>query len=168
MLPYTLSMTTSARRNLAQTPPATSGAFRDVSRSLPVKLSSQLVDSAREVSQLADRSITAQVEHWARLGRAAERLLTHDQVMALKRDTHEAASQAPEEITRIKQVLASMLIPQFPGATSKQLREGAAALGAPLYESDPADPALLRQVWPVPTRLIAIHGKTVRPYLDPA
>jgi hypothetical protein len=52
---------------------------------MPVKLSDDLVEQAREEAKAADRSITSQIEHWARLGRTVESLLRHDEVVALKR-----------------------------------------------------------------------------------
>ena len=52
---------------------------------MPVKLSDDLVNDAREEAKAADRSITSQIEHWARLGRQIENLLRHDDVLALKR-----------------------------------------------------------------------------------
>ena len=39
--------------------------------SMPVKLSDDLVADAREEARTADRSITSQIEHWARLGKDA-------------------------------------------------------------------------------------------------
>lgn len=38
-----------------------------------VKLSDELVASARSESQVQSRSMTQQIEHWARIGRAVER-----------------------------------------------------------------------------------------------
>lgn len=38
-----------------------------------VKLSDELVESARHESKIYSRSMTQQIEHWARIGRAAER-----------------------------------------------------------------------------------------------
>lgn len=52
---------------------------------MPVKLSDDLVEHAREEAKAADRSITSQIEHWARLGRTVESLLRHEDVLALKR-----------------------------------------------------------------------------------
>lgn len=52
---------------------------------MPVKLSDDLVRQAREEAKTADRSITSQIEHWARLGRSVENVLRHDDVSALKR-----------------------------------------------------------------------------------
>ena len=51
----------------------------------PVKLSSELVLDARLTGDLSQRSIAGQVEFWARLGRAVEKVLRADQALALKR-----------------------------------------------------------------------------------
>ena len=53
--------------------------------SMPVKLSDDLVKDAREEAKAADRSITSQIEHWARLGRKVENVLRHEDVLNLKR-----------------------------------------------------------------------------------
>lgn len=51
----------------------------------PVKLSDQLVLDARQVGEVAERSIAGQIEFWAAIGRAVEPLLRTDRVLALKR-----------------------------------------------------------------------------------
>lgn len=51
----------------------------------PVKLSDGLVLDARLTGEAAERSINGQIELWAQLGRAVERVLRTDQVLALKR-----------------------------------------------------------------------------------
>jgi hypothetical protein len=53
--------------------------------SMAVKLSDDLVNGAREEAKAADRSLTSQTEHWARLGREVEQVLRHDDVLNLKR-----------------------------------------------------------------------------------
>lgn len=50
----------------------------------PVKLSDGLVIDARLVGEVAERSIAAQIEFWARLGRTVERVLRTDQALGLK------------------------------------------------------------------------------------
>src|SRR4051794_37747518 len=50
-----------------------------------LKLSDDLVDEARQEAEAADRSLTSQIEHWARLGRSVETALRHEDVLALKR-----------------------------------------------------------------------------------
>jgi hypothetical protein len=53
--------------------------------SQPVKLSDALVLDARQTGAVAERSIAGQIEFWARLGRAVERLLSGDRALALRR-----------------------------------------------------------------------------------
>jgi len=50
-----------------------------------LKLSDDLVNEARHEAEAADRSLTSQIEHWARLGRSVESALRHEDVLALKR-----------------------------------------------------------------------------------
>ena len=52
----------------------------------PVKLSDPLINAARTIAPDADRSIAGQIEHWARLGRATEQVLSLDESLQLKRD----------------------------------------------------------------------------------
>lgn len=54
--------------------------------SQPVKLSDALVLDARLAGKTVERSIAGQVEFWARIGRAVERLLLGDQVLSLCRN----------------------------------------------------------------------------------
>ena len=54
--------------------------------SQPVKLSDALVLDARLAGEAFERSLTGQVEFWARLGRAIEPLLQGNQVLALCRN----------------------------------------------------------------------------------
>ncbi|MEK7744839.1 MAG: hypothetical protein AAB578_10675 [Elusimicrobiota bacterium] len=51
----------------------------------PVRIADELVLEARLASEIEDRSITGQIEFWAHLGQAIERLLRGDQVLALRR-----------------------------------------------------------------------------------
>lgn len=43
-----------------------------MSRSVSIKLSTDLVDDARRYAPVFNRSISGQIEHWARLGQAIE------------------------------------------------------------------------------------------------
>ena len=52
-----------------------------------LKLSDDLVNEARHEAEAADRSLTSQIEHWARLGRSVESVLRHEDVLALKHAT---------------------------------------------------------------------------------
>lgn len=53
--------------------------------SMPVKLSDSLVLDARIAGEVMERSISGQVEFWARLGRAIDPILNGDQAMAASR-----------------------------------------------------------------------------------
>ena len=50
----------------------------------PVKLSDRLINTARNAAPSANRSLAAQVEHWATLGMAVEGALTASQSARLK------------------------------------------------------------------------------------
>jgi hypothetical protein len=63
---------------------------------MPVKLSNDLVERAREEAKVSDRSITSQIEHWARLGRSVEKVLRHEDIAALKRASADAELPAPK------------------------------------------------------------------------
>ncbi|MFN8613671.1 MAG: hypothetical protein U0931_39415 [Vulcanimicrobiota bacterium] len=53
--------------------------------SQPVRLSDEIMADARLASDVLDRSIAGQIEHWARLGQTLERHLNLAQIMALKK-----------------------------------------------------------------------------------
>lgn len=52
----------------------------------PVRLSDGLVQDARMVGEVAERSIAGQIEYWARLGRALESVLDGESALRLKRN----------------------------------------------------------------------------------
>ena len=54
--------------------------------SQPVKLSDALVLDARMTGEIVERSIAGQIEFWANIGRAVEKLLQAPQVIALCRN----------------------------------------------------------------------------------
>ena len=51
----------------------------------PVKISDRLLARAKEEAKGTHRSVTAQIEHWATLGRAIEVITAHRDVLMLKR-----------------------------------------------------------------------------------
>lgn len=70
--------------------------------SQPVKLSDALVLDARIAGEAFERSITGQVEFWARLGRAIEPLLQGTQVLALCRNaTAQPLSECLESVDSV-------------------------------------------------------------------
>lgn len=83
-------------------------------KTTPLRLDAQLVHDARSSATLMDRSPTAQVEFWAKLGRVAESVFSHDRICTIKQmgqvqdldsliariDTNEGRKLALAEIQR--------------------------------------------------------------------
>lgn len=74
--------------------------------SMPVKISGDLLKDARDEAKAADRSITSQIEHWARLGREVETVLRHEDVLSFKRASVDDHATLPPPVRRA--VLAAM------------------------------------------------------------
>lgn len=86
----------------------------------PVKLSDALVLDARVMGEATQRSIAGQIEFWAALGRAIEKTLRGDALIALsRRGKAESISKClsrvdtPEGRKRVKVYLASRPYPHF-------------------------------------------------------
>ena len=62
-----------------------------MSDGIPVRLSALLAGRARSAAQVQDRSLTEQVEHWARLGQAVEDAVLATTVQRLKARGYDAA-----------------------------------------------------------------------------
>lgn len=115
---------------------------------MPVKLSNELVELAREEARAADRSITAQIEHWAKLGRSVESALRHEDAVALKASGGDLRRAFPgpsrEEIHALLQRVAE-------GADraelAKSLRQGRV-----VYQSDRSDSGAIERIEPDGTR----------------
>ena len=103
---------------------------------MPVKLSDELVQRARKEAARTRRSMTAQVEHWARIGQAAERSMPASAVERL-RDGRVPGDEHP-------------VVSFFERLTDADLRDAAerklALLRYPRYESDPAGGGVLFEV----------------------
>jgi hypothetical protein len=89
----------------------------------PVKLSDELVLDARLTGEVSERSIAGQVEFWARIGRAVEKLMRTEEVLALKRrgdarslSASLAAAESAEGREQLRVVLASRPFPHFEAA----------------------------------------------------
>ena len=115
----------------------------------PVKVSDALIEAAREAAPLANRSIAAQVEHWAALGRAIEGALSLSQTADLKRSIQEPPPRAyvapnpPSVHEIVAEALERTLHPSFGEAVRHELDESP----FPTYGIDPEHPQqLMRQL----------------------
>jgi hypothetical protein len=102
----------------------------------PVKLSDSLIEAAREAAPTAHRSLAAQVEHWAALGRAIEGSLTSEQSAILKRSmVREPAARPymPAVAADPAQVLAAALEHAVSPAFAAQVRASLGKTEGPKY-----------------------------------
>ena len=117
---------------------------------MPVKLPDDLVQSARAEAQAASRSIAAQVEHWARLGRAAESALLHEDALALKRSGGDVRSAFAGKQKR-EAVLA--LLDAIVGSTERSgVVERIHRSAKAVYGTDPEFPGMVVRIDPDGTR----------------
>ncbi|MBP9223939.1 MAG: hypothetical protein KBF76_08725 [Verrucomicrobiales bacterium] len=114
-----------------------------------IKIGSELVENAREAAETSDRSLTGQVEHWAKLGRSVERFLSTPMISALKKsggDPDKITNEA-ERDELLRAISALRETPPF-AETRSYLR----SLNTPLYEADPENAGRLFRVEPDGTR----------------
>jgi hypothetical protein len=116
----------------------------------PVKLSDNLISSARRIAQAADRSIAGQIEHWANLGRAAEATLSTSEIHALKLTQGELRQAFPSARQRraVRNALAKALSEPAQRAFAARLPK----LTAARYGTDPAYPGAIVRIDPDGTR----------------
>jgi hypothetical protein len=117
---------------------------------IPLKVSDSLFAIAKQEAQATERSITAQVEHWALIGRAVEAILAHQELLTLKQVGEVLTPLFPSAARRqeVHDLLTRIAASTDREPTKKALRES----GAPLYATDPEHPGLIVQVLPDGTR----------------
>jgi len=116
----------------------------------PLKVSDTLFAIAKQEAQATERSITAQVEHWALIGRAVEAILAHQELLTLKQVGEVLTPLFPSVARRqeVHDLLMRVAASTDRESTKKALRES----GAPLYATDPEHPGMIVQVLPDGTR----------------
>src|SRR5690606_27235162 len=74
-----------------------------------IRISPALAEQARAAAADADRSLTGQVEHWARLGRAIEPILSAPAIAALKKSGGDlSVLEDEQEKARVLEVLEAL------------------------------------------------------------
>lgn len=108
-----------------------------MSSPVAIKVSAEFADSVREAAAAADRSLTGQIEHWAKLGRAAEEVMPAPIAAALKRSAGDVDAIQDEAVRqRVLDALAALREGKHYDATRRYL----VGLGKPLFEADPDVP----------------------------
>lgn len=114
----------------------------------PVKVSDRLLALAKEEAQGTYRSATAQIEHWATLGRAVEAMMAYRDVLALKRAGESLPVPAHVPHDEVHALLAAVA----DDARRENVKARIRAAGTPIYTTDPAYPGKLVQIEPDGTR----------------
>jgi hypothetical protein len=117
---------------------------------MPVKLSDELVASARKEAASTDRSITGQIEHWAKIGRSVEAVLGHQDVQSLKRSPADATLTVAGR-RAVQAVLARLVTEKSRAALASRLKAGRV-----VYQSDPAGSGLIERVSPDGTHTLGL------------
>src|SRR5262245_32095048 len=115
---------------------------------MPVKLSDDLVESARAAAANTDRSITGQIEHWAKIGRAVEIVLRHQDVQALKR------SPPTSPLTGVARQAIQSALEKLATETDRRALERSLKSGRIVYQTDPGGSALTERIEPDGTRTL--------------
>lgn len=115
---------------------------------MPVKLSDELVESARAEAANTDRSITGQIEHWAKIGRSVEMVLQHQEVQALKRSPLNARLTSATRHA-IQAALERVIAEGDRRSLARSLRSGRT-----VYQSDPKGSGLTERIEPDGSRTV--------------
>jgi len=99
---------------------------------VPVKVSDRLLALAKKEAEATHRSATAQIEHWATLGRAIEVLAAYADVLALKRVGNALPMPASVPRQTIRDVLGGLVSDPDRERVKARIR----AAGGPLYTND--------------------------------
>lgn len=110
----------------------------------PVKISDRLLARAKDEAKGTHRSVTAQIEHWATLGRAVEVIAGHRDVLMLKRAGEGLAMPTWVRREDVEKALAGLIENPDREPVKARIRAG----GGPLYEADPDDPDGVIQIAP--------------------
>jgi hypothetical protein len=108
---------------------------------MPVKLSDDLVEAARSVAAIVDRSITSQIEHWAKIGRAVEALVSQSEIIALK-SADIGGPNSPSSLAA-QEAMKSLLLKIAISPDRSAVLDMLTSRGKPVYGTDPAWPGML-------------------------
>lgn len=117
-----------------------------------MKVSDELFRVAKEEAAAENRSITAQVEHWARVGRAVEAVLAHGELLGLKRAGSMLTPVFPRADRRrqVHALLTKIAAENDRSPVTKRIHDA----GGVVYAGSPGSPGRVVQVHPDGTRIL--------------
>lgn len=125
-----------------------------------IKVSAELAASARKEAVDADRSLTGQVEHWAKLGRAIEAIMPAQVAAALKRSGGDLQALDDESIR--SKVLEALAV--FQAQAPESLRQKIGLDQQFRFEPDPENAGGFIRISPEGTRTRGVmDGRTFVP-----
>lgn len=113
---------------------------------VPVKISDRLLARAKAEAKATHRSVTAQIEHWATLGRAVEMMAGHRELLALKRTGQSERLGIPPYVS--PQDIHDLVIRVAEDADRATVKTRIRAGAGPVYEGDPDDPEGVIEISP--------------------
>jgi hypothetical protein len=119
-----------------------------MSSPVAIKVSAEFAASVRAEAHAADRSLTGQIEHWAKLGRAVERIMPVPLAAALKRSAGDPeAIEDPALRRKVLDAFASVH-----AETPEALRQKIGLDRQTRFEPDPEHPGGMIRTAPDGTR----------------
>jgi hypothetical protein len=121
-----------------------------MSATIPFRIDAELVNQARTAGEIHDRTPTAQIEHWAKLGRVLESVLSGKSVERVK------------ELGRVDDLERILAMTQTTAGQARALAVIARHKG-PVYSSDPEHPELVVEEAPDGTKRLGkfVHREFV-------
>lgn len=108
----------------------------------PLKVSDRLLALAKQEAWATHRSATAQIEHWAMLGRGVEVLVTYREILALKR----AGQTLPIPTFVRREDVHDLLAGLVNDADRASVKTRIHAAGVPLHATDPDYPGMIVEI----------------------
>lgn len=102
---------------------------------IPLRIDTDLVNVARESAALMERTPTAQIEFWAKIGRVIEGVITHDALVAVK------------EVSKVKPLDELLAMASTPKGKQRALAVIRSHKG-PTYSADTLVPGLIVETQP--------------------
>jgi hypothetical protein len=109
---------------------------------VPVKISDRLLAMAKEEAGSTHRSATAQIEHWATLGRGVEMLVAYAEVLALKK----AGQVLPIPPFIQREEMHDLLMRIVNDGSRAGVQARIRASETPLYTMSPDDPRMVVEI----------------------